>query len=160
MVSDPSDVDAAIIAVLRNDPELRALMPGGVYFDVAPPGRTQYVVVSMEFHEDTYTFDGSFETTLYLVKAVERITAAGGDGNTKRAAARIQELLQDQPLTITGYVHSSTSRTGRARDTEPDEVDHDARWQHRGGRYQVFVTPVAAAIAALVLEQAPSMTTA
>lgn len=144
MVSDPSEVDAAILAVLRNDPELRALMPGGVYFDVAPPGRTQYVVVSMEFHEDAYTFDGpALETTLYLVKAIERIS--DGDGNTKRAAARIHELLQDQPLTITGYVHSATTRTGRARDTEADEIDNDARWQHRGGRYQVIVAPVAAA---------------
>jgi hypothetical protein len=145
MVSDPSDVDAAILVVLRNDAALTALMPGGVYFDVAPPGRTQYVIVSMTFHEDTYVFDGpAFERTLYLVKAIDRDI----DGaNVKAAAARIHELLQGQPLTITGYVHSLTSRVGRARDTETDEVDLDARWQHRGGQYEVIVSPVAAAAA-------------
>jgi hypothetical protein len=143
MVSDPSNVDAAILAVLRADPELRTLMPDGVYFDVPPPGRTRYVVVAMEFHEDTYVFGGcAFERTIYLVKAVERHI----DGtNAGRAAARIHELLQHQPLTIVGYDHGLTSRTGRARDTEPDEVDNDAMWQHRGGRYEVMVAPIATA---------------
>jgi Protein of unknown function (DUF3168) len=146
MVSDPSDVDAALIAVLRNDPELSTLMPGGVYFDVPPSGVTQYVVVQMTFHEDTYVFDGpAFERTLYMVKAVARHTT---DGGTKRAAARIQELLHGQTLTIVGYVHSLTSRVGRARDTEPDGVDADARWQHRGAQYEVVVSPVAASTAA------------
>jgi len=145
-VSDPSDVDAAILAVLRGDSELATLMPDGVYFDVPPPGRTKYVVITMEFHEDTYTFDATaFERTVYLVKAVARHTS---DGGTKRASARIHELLHHQPLTITGYGHMLTSRTGRARDTEPDEVDNDAMWQHRGGRYEVLVTPVAASAAA------------
>jgi hypothetical protein len=143
MVSDPSDVDAAILAVLRNDQALMALMPDGVYFDVAPPGRTKYVIVSMEFHEDFYTFDGrALERTIYLAKAIER-DIDGAD--VKAAAARIDELLQGQPLTIPGYVHSLTSRTGRARDTERDEVDNSALWQHRGGHYEVLVAPVATA---------------
>lgn len=141
MVSDPSKVDAAIRATLLNDPQLAALMPGGVHFDVPSSGKTQFVVISLMFHEDTYVFGGrGFERSLYLVKAVDKNTD-GADANA--AAARIDALLQDQPLTITGYVHSLTARTERMRDTEVDGEDADARWQHRGAQYEVVVAPVA-----------------
>jgi hypothetical protein len=136
---DPSNVDAAIIALLAGDATLTALMTDGVYMDVANSGATKFVIVSLSTHEDEYVFEGSaFERSQYIVKAVER---SNSGTNVKAAAARIHTLLQDQPLTITGYKHSLTRRAERIRYTEVDEVDNDIRWQHRGGRYDVMVSP-------------------
>lgn len=138
-MADPSEVDAAIVAKLAGDATLMALMTDGVHIDIAPSGKTKFVIVSLSTHEDEYVFEGSaFERSQYIVKAVERSLS----GTTvKTAAARIHALLQDQPLTITGYTHSLTRRAERIRYTEVDELDADIRWQHRGGRYDVMVSP-------------------
>lgn len=136
---DPSDVDAAIIAKLSGDATLLALMTDGVYMDVSPSGKTKVVIVSMSTHQDEYVFHGSaFEQSTYVVKAVEQ---SGSGATVKTAAARIHVLLQDVALTITGYIHAKTRRSERIRYTEVDDVNQDIRWQHRGGRYEVVVTP-------------------
>ncbi len=140
MAEDPSEVELAIVARLEGDAALLALMPGGVWMDVAPKGKTAIVIVSLATHVDEDSLEGSaFEASTYLVKAVER--AASGL-NVKAAAARIHALLQRVPLTITNYTHMLTRRRERVRYTEVDEVDQDMRWQHRGGRYEVHVSPV------------------
>jgi hypothetical protein len=71
---------------------------------------------------------------LYLVKAVG-LASTGAD--VKAAAARIEAVLEDVPLTIPGYVHMVTCREARIRYTEVDAVDDTIRWQHRGGHYRV-----------------------
>jgi hypothetical protein len=58
----------------------------------------------------------------------------------KTAAARIHTLLQLGTLTATGYTLMRLARLERVRYTEVDE-DTDARWQHRGGHYEVMVSP-------------------
>lgn len=137
-----SDVDAAVVAALKADTGsggLMTLMTDGVYIDVAPPGSTKFVLVSLAAHEDEYQFnDAAYERSLYLVKAVD-LNQSGT--RAKAAADRIQTVLQDQPLTITGYDHMLTSREERVRYTETDGVEPNTRWQHRGGRYAVYVSP-------------------
>jgi hypothetical protein len=144
-VADSSEVDSAIVARLSGDAELVALLPDGVYFDVAAQGLQRFVLVSVVIAFDRGQFGDpgarrALEDITYAVKAV----TFGSSGTTaKQAAARIDALLEDQPLTIPGYHHGSTERIERIRDTEDDETDASIRWQHRGGRYRVLVTPVA-----------------
>ena len=139
MPSDPSEVDAAIVATLSGDATLMALLTDGVFVDVSPSGKTAFALVSLISHEDLYIFNGSaFERSIYLIKAVVQ----SGTGTTaKTAAARIHALLQDVALTITGYAHALTRRVERVRMTEVDDLNQDLRWQHRGGRYELMVSP-------------------
>lgn len=125
-------------ALLVNDATLTALLPDGVYFDVAKKNATRFVIVSQLAHEDEYVFGGSaWEVFDYLVKAVV-LSTSGAD--VKTAAARIHTLLQDALLAPVGYVPMRLQRVERVRFTEVDD-DSDSRWQHRGGRYAVMISP-------------------
>lgn len=140
---DPSEVDAAVLAKLAADAQLKALAPDGIYFDVPEQGKTRVVIVSIVLHQDHATFNApgarrDREITTYLVKA----TLKGASGTDAKAAAlRIDRVLEDQPLVIVGYTWLSTRRTERVRYQEPDPMDQSLRWQHRGGRYRVEVAP-------------------
>lgn len=141
-MADSSDVDAAIVAKLVSDTSaggLMTLMTDGVWMDMAPKDSTKFVIVSLATHEDRYEFAGpAYEQSVYLIKAVD-LNVSGT--RAKAAAARIHALLQDVQLSISGYDHMLMQREERIRYTEVDEVNPDIRWQHRGGRYQVFVCP-------------------
>lgn len=134
---DSSDIDNALVAKLGSDATLLANMVNGVFMDEASEGATRYVIVSVLEASDVYTFGRrEYEDILYLV---EPRALAGSGGDVKAAAARIEELLQDQPLTVTGYAWMTTFRQGRPG--EPREV-RDAgnpavRWQRRGALYRV-----------------------
>lgn len=142
MSGDSSAIDNALIALLGADQTLLGYCPNGVYWDEAPPGSTKFVIVSLVDALDEATFEGrAIEDVLYLVKAVMLNTA---NGDIKSAAARIDALLEDQPLVIgsppqgvMGYTWMATFRESRVRITEVDESDASIRWQHRGGRYRV-----------------------
>lgn len=139
---DSSDVDAAISANLLADSALMAIAVDGVYFDVAAKSAQKFVIVSLLTHRDEYIFnDEAWEVFEYLVKAVA-LSTTGAD--VKTAAARIHTLLQDGTITPAGYGLMRMQRTERIRYTEVD-ADNDSRWQHRGGRYEVWMQPVAAA---------------
>lgn len=141
-MSDSSDVDAALVALLQTDSALAALMPTGVFvfMDEAPTGSKQFVIVSLVAEHDEPVFEGrAFEDAVYLVKAVELSTVAVK--NIKTAAARIDALLERGTLTIAGYGLMVMRRVERVRATEVDQVDSTLRWQHRGGRYQLMVAP-------------------
>lgn len=139
---DSSAIDNALIALLGSDSALLALCPNGVYWDEAPPGSTRFVIVSLVDEHDDPMFSGrAFEDGLYLVKAVMLSTASG---DIRAAAARIDVLLEQQSLTVSGYNTSTMRRESRLRFTEVDEVDTSIRWQHRGGRYEVVVSAVSA----------------
>jgi hypothetical protein len=129
-------IDAALTAVLLNDATLTALLPDGVYFDEAKQGATRFVIVSLvdEFDEAVYGTGRAIEDALYLVKAVVQSTTGT---NADTAAARIDVLLDDQPLTVSGYTHMATFREERVRLNEVDDVNPAIRWQHRGGRYRI-----------------------
>ena len=138
---DASALDSAILAVLSADPILAALMPDGVFWDVAPQGATAFVIVGLQDFVSALMLGGvdGTEKTAYLVKATSRTTG----GTTMRdAAARIHDLLHLQPLALegTGYELMIMHRVRRVRYTEPDPTDSAERWQHRGGVYDVMVS--------------------
>jgi hypothetical protein len=137
-VADTSNIANAMIALLGADATLLGYCPNGVYYDEAPPESTQFVIVSMIEAVDEPQFQGTaFEDGTYLVKAVMLSTA---NGDIKSAAARINALLDQQPLTATGYSVSIMRRVKPLRETEVDEEDETIRWQHRGGWYQVVAS--------------------
>jgi hypothetical protein len=137
-VSDSSDVDNALIAKLGGDATLLALVPNGVYYAEAPSGSTRFVIVSLVDEADVPQFGGrSQEDALYLVKAV-MLSTAGGD--IKSAAARIDALLEQGTLTVSGYNLMTMHREARVRLTEVDDQDAAIRWQHRGGMYRLMVS--------------------
>jgi len=134
-VPDSSAIDNAIVGVLLADATLAGLMPDGVYFGVAAPKAQRFVIVSViEATDEPVLGSRGYEDVLYMIKAVA-LERTGAD--VKAAAHRIDQLLEDQPLTIPGYVHMVTCREGRFRYPEVDEVDDTIRWQHRGGNYRV-----------------------
>jgi hypothetical protein len=134
-VSDSSDIDNAIVMKLASDATLLALVPNGVYVDEAPPGATRFVIVSLVEEADEAVFGGrAIEDALYQVEA--RMLSTSG-ANIKAAAARIDALLEDQPLTVAGYTWMDCHRESRIRLTEVDEQDTTIRWVRRGGHYRV-----------------------
>jgi len=143
MSVDSSDIDAALIAKLGSDATLLALCPNGVYMDEAPQGSTRFVIVSLVDEVDEPVFGTrAYEDALFLIEARMLSTA---NGNIKAAAARIDALLEDQPLrapgspvtNVAGYTWMTTYRESRVRLTEVDEVDPSIRWYRRGGNYRV-----------------------
>jgi hypothetical protein len=136
MPVDSSDIDNALVARLGADATLLALCPNGVYFDEAPPGATRFVIVSLVDEQDEGRFGGrAFEDALYTVEARMLSTIAGA--NVKAAAARIDVLLEDQPLTVPGYTWMALHRESRVRLTEVDDADSSIRWYRRGGNYRL-----------------------
>jgi len=144
---DISEVDDALVTRLLGDSELAALLPDGVYFGLAPNGVRRFCIVSLVQSLRQPTFDGGIEEILYAVKAVAQVS--GGPDPVKAAAARIDALLDNQSLTVTGFDFVAMYRDdteGRIRYTEIDDMDKSIRWQHRGGRYRVQVTLPAPAL--------------
>ncbi len=137
-MSDSSDIDNGLVSKLGGDATLLALCPNGAYWDQAPPGATRYVIVSLIDERDEPMFGSpAYEDALYLVKAV-MLSTAGGD--IKAAAARIQALLENSTLTVSGYTTMTIHRESRFRETETDESDSSIRWFHRGGHYRVVMS--------------------
>ena len=140
MAANVAAVDEALIAVLAGDAELAALVPDGVWRDVAPAGSTRAVTVQLQTHEDIEGFRAPlYEEFRYRIVAhVLETTGAPADA----AAARIHTLLQDTVLEpITGYTHMSTLRIEVVRAQDPDPIDADLRWQLAGGDYEITVSP-------------------
>lgn len=139
-MADSSLIDSALLARLGNDATLAGYMPDGVFWDEASAGKRRFVIVSLLDHADGQIFEGrAWEDALYLVKAVA-LTTATNDTTMKAAAARIDELLNEQPLTITDHVLMTMHREARVRITEVDDRDPSLRWWHRGGHYRLMAT--------------------
>lgn len=141
---DSTEIDIALVARLSGDAQLRALLPDGVYVHQAPLGKQRFVLVSLVIATDAGNFAAvgkrrASEDCLYMVKAVTlgQSRAVAGD-----AAQRIDELLEDKPLTITGYHCASIARDERIDETEVDDLDASIQWQHRGGRYRLLAIPL------------------
>lgn len=138
---DPNEVDRAVIGKLSGDPTLAGLLPGGVFWDLAPIGTTAFVLVSLSTSRGLPELeDGDTARTLvYLIKAVARGT---GSAPTAAADARIQALLDHGALDLPPaagcelMIMRWIDRVRYAETTESAET-----WQHRGGRYEVTVTP-------------------
>ena len=150
-MAESSDVDDALVAKLLADPALIALMPDGVFFDVAGKSiavvgdARRFVLVSIVEADDASIFEGrAAEDTLYRVEARALATLVT-PAQMKAAAARIDALLELGTLTVADYTLQVMRRRGRTRMTDVDSVDTAIRWYHRGGLYQVKVAPGATA---------------
>jgi hypothetical protein len=136
-MSDSAAVDGAVFTAL-NDATLATYVPDGIWRDVAPAGKTRFVVVSTPAHEDVPMLQGTaFERATYLVKAVVKNTSSA---TANSAEARIKTLMEGI-TTITGYGVAGVQRTERVAYTESDPDNPDTLWQHRGGLYEVLVSP-------------------
>jgi len=137
--ADSSALDSAILDLLASDPTLAGLLPGGIYFDIAPQNATQFCILSVMDEVDEEDFGGRvFEDVLYMVKVVELSTVS--TKNIRPAAARIDDLLHRMQITATGFGDITARREQRIRQTEVDDVDQSIRWNHRGGQYRVMAT--------------------
>ena len=140
--ADTSAIDAGLIAYLAADPQLSALAKDGVWWMIAPPGATSFVVVDQLDATDYDVLNGRlWERLVYLVKFVQR-EKTGGSGDPAAASLRIYQLLQDHTGLDVGahYVVRLLHRIERIRYVEIDEST-DYRWQHRGGQYEMYAAP-------------------
>jgi hypothetical protein len=145
LLPDSSAVDEAIIQRLSGDAALAALMPDGVYWDVAAGNAQAFVTVSLVDSQDQYLFEAAqgeeIETLTYEAKAW--VLDTSGQASVREAAARIHQLLHGEALpVIDGFACLAILRRGRVRRTYVDTIN-DVRWLQRGGRYQVTVQPLA-----------------
>jgi len=137
---ESSDIDAALLAKLGSDATLLALMPNGVHRDFPTEKLTRFVVVSLVEHHDDRTFSGrASESALYLVKAVGLSAPNQPQPNMRDAAARIDALLEGGTLTVAGYELLAMYREERISTAEPDDLDPQVRWYHRGGQYRIVM---------------------
>jgi Protein of unknown function (DUF3168) len=140
---DSGEIDIALVQVLSGDAALMALVPDGVYFNEAPQGMENFVIVSLveglvRAQMGAPTERRAAEDAEYIVKAV---LLNGSSADAREAAARIDDLLEDQTIPIDGFTCLSIVRSKRIHDTEPDDVDTTIRWQHRGGFYRILAAP-------------------
>jgi Protein of unknown function (DUF3168) len=140
---DSGEIDIALVQVLSGDAALMALVPDGVYFNEAPQGMENFVIVSLveglvRAQMGAATERRAAEDAEYIVKAV---LLNGSSADAREAAARIDDLLEDQTIPIDGFTCLSIVRSQRIHDTEPDDVDTTIRWQHRGGFYRILAAP-------------------
>lgn len=143
---ESSAIDSAVIGLLAADVTLTSLMPGGVWYQLAPPNTQQFVIVSIADSADQQMFGArAWESVLYLVKAVEFSSPTVTNKNARAAAERIDAILDPPPpappatLTIPGYGAMVMQREGRrVRDFETDATDATIQWAHRGAHYRVM----------------------
>lgn len=109
----------------------------GVYRFQAPQGSVEpYVVFQQQAGTDSYTFAArDVRSLLYLVKAVDASTSGL---RAAQMAERIDSLLTDKPLSLTGWTNI---RLRRESDVEYVEVDAGKTYQHYGALFRVDVRP-------------------
>lgn len=138
---NPNELEKAILTMLGADAELAALLPDGVYWDLAPIGADAFVSVSLSESRGLPEFGDvdTYRAFTYLVKAVARGTSSSP---TAAADARLQALLDGAliPLPAAAGATMMIARwIDRVRYTETTAAAET--WQHRGGRYEMTVTP-------------------
>lgn len=136
-MADSANIDRALIAKLGADTTLLGYVPNGVYIDEAPPKMTRFVIVSVISALDEGKFGGrAIEDVLYLVEA-RGLSTQTTLADMNAASARIDALLEDQPLAASGYAWMTMHREERIELTEVDDDDPSIRWYRRGGHYRV-----------------------
>ena len=135
-------VDTALNSLLAADVAgtatgtLGQLGATGVYRAVASQGSVEpYIVFNQQAGTDGYTFSSrDTRSLLYQVKAVGKGSSALVPA---QMAERIDALLTDQPLTLTGWTNI---RLRRESDVEYVEVANGQQYHHLGGLYRVDIT--------------------
>jgi hypothetical protein len=137
---------AAVIGLLSADPDLRALMPDGVFKNRAPGGSKRFVLVDVfDSGSDDVQGGRGIETVLYAVRAVA-LSSVTTQSNANAAADRIDALLADPPpVTVDGYAFMALYRDEPhlIDFDEVDKIDSSISWFHRGAHYRLECTPLA-----------------
>jgi len=139
-VIDATEVERALIGKLAADATLSGLLPDGVYYDVAPIGSIRFVIVSLSASRGLYELNDG-ETLRALIYVVKAVVLGPASDTVAAADKRIQELVDRQPLDLppeAGAELMVARWVDRIRYTETANNDV---WQHRGGRYEITVTP-------------------
>jgi hypothetical protein len=139
---NPAAIYTALSAKLLADAPLTALMPDGIWRDIGPAGKTNFVIISKADDVRAYMFQGTaYEEFTYLVKAV---SFSKSGLRASQAADRLLTLLQDGTLVIAGYTLMAmklAEDNGAVEFQESDDSDLEARWQHRGWNFDITVSP-------------------
>lgn len=140
-MADTSKIPVAILALLNADTGaggVMTLLPDGCWMNTAPPGKTRFGIVRLASGHDEPQFQGrSFESLVYLVKAVHQSTSRV---TVNAAAARIDALLDFKTLNVAGYSHVWVKRAEPVEYDDPDEVEPALVFQHCGGLYEIFAS--------------------
>jgi hypothetical protein len=140
MPADVALVHSALLARLANDAPLTALLPDGVYIDAARQSAQKFVRVSVLDGALEGVFGGrAVYSGLYLVEAV---TLGASSDTAVQAASRFDSILEDQPLSASGWNGMSLFKETELVIGEVDAVDPSIRWQRRGGHYRVEMSVV------------------
>lgn len=135
-----SALATALYGKLAADTTLTAMLSGGtaspaIFRDPAPQGATApFVVFSFASEVDDYTLGGrAFEDAIYTVKAIDKAPSAARAGTI---AARIDAVLTDGTLSVSGHTHLYTRRQSSI---EYPEIDQGDRYWHSGGQFRIVV---------------------
>lgn len=135
-------VDRALYAALSGSTALTSLLAGGtadpsVFQFLAPEGADPpYVIYAEQAGTPAHVFTGvAFENEVYLVKAVTLGPSAALAGTI---ATTIDQVLADQPLTVSGYANRYLRRVSNV---DYPEVTSGQRYHHRGATYRVLSFP-------------------
>lgn len=133
-----NQVKAAIYTKLAADSTLTALLSGtaAIYHRVAPQGAdAPYIVFNQQAGTPSYTMgQRAWDELLYQVKGVTQDSSSVVAGSI---ADRIDTVLTDQPLSVTG---GSAFYVRRSSDVDYAEVDRGEVYNHEGGLYRLYVS--------------------
>lgn len=138
---DATEVERALIGKLGADPELAALLPDGVFYDVAPIGSTRFAIVSLTSSRSLDELN-SAETLRALVYLVKAVVLGSASSTVADADWRIQELIDRQPLDLPPEAGATLMVARWVERVRYTETVNDDVWQHRGARYEITVTPI------------------
>lgn len=134
-------VRRSLYGKLAGDVTLNALLGApaagyskAIYHNLAPgDSNYPYVVFSKQSGVPTEAMGdpSALETDVWLVKVIDQNTSADP---AEAAAARVQALLNDAALSISGATHLYLRRQS---DVEYEEEDRGNRFQHVGALYRL-----------------------
>jgi hypothetical protein len=137
-MADSYDIDRALVALLRGDATLNGLLPDGIYLYSADAGVERFAIVSIVTAFDTPQFGRrAWEDIVYLVEALVLRTTSDSNTVANQAAARIDAVLDDQPLSVPGYGYMTMHRALRHPEDETDEKNPAIKFYRRAGHYRV-----------------------
>ena len=134
-----NEIRKALYARLAGDAALTALLatPTSIYHSVAPQdAQTPFVTLAKQAGDPRWQFAGAHvQSEVWTVKAVDQNSTAS---RVEDIAARVDVLLTDAPLTVTGRVLLAIYR---ASDVEYTETSGGDLFFHVGAMFRVETQP-------------------
>jgi hypothetical protein len=144
-------VRKALFGKLAGDGTLDALLgtpPSGyrhsIFYEQAPQGASLPLVVfskSSGVPTDTFGTPGALNSDVWLVKSIDRDSRGGtasGSSNVEDVSLRVQALLNDATLSISGADHLYLRRES---DVDYAEVTQGESYRHCGSLYRLVYEP-------------------